>query len=176
MRHARQVELLRRLAGVDAPRPGPLGASSMHNPASAYTSPERFEAEMRVLFNGMPQLAGLSCEAAAPGSYLTTTAGRVPVVVVRQPDGTVKAFVNVCRHRGATLLRCPIGDGLRKITCPYHAWTYSLDGCLRSFPGAEAGFDDIDKSTHGLIELPVAERYGLIFVRNDPSAASFTVD
>ena len=61
MRHERQVELLRRLAAVDAPRPGPLGAASMHNPASAYTSPERFEAEIRVLFNGMPQLAGMSC-------------------------------------------------------------------------------------------------------------------
>jgi phenylpropionate dioxygenase-like ring-hydroxylating dioxygenase large terminal subunit len=176
MRHERQVELLRRLAAADAPRPGPLGAASMHNPASVYTSPERFEAEMRVLFNGMPQLAGLSCEAATPGSYLTTTAGRVPVLVVRQPDGGVKAFVNICRHRGSILVRGPIGEGLRKITCPYHAWTYSLDGCLRSFPGAEAGFDDIDKTTHGLIELPIAERYGLIFVKNDPAAAPFTVD
>ena len=69
-----------------------------------------------------------------------------------------------------------MGEGLRKITCPYHAWTYGLDGCLRAFPGAEAGFDDIDKSTHGLHELPVAEDHGLVFVRADPAAGRFTVD
>jgi phenylpropionate dioxygenase-like ring-hydroxylating dioxygenase large terminal subunit len=176
VRHDRQVELLRRLRGPDAPRPGPLGSASVHNPAGAYTSVERFGAELRVLFGGLPQLAALSCDVGAPGSYLTTTAGRVPVAVVRQADGEVRAFVNVCRHRGATLLSPSQGEELRKITCPYHAWTYGLDGCLRSFPGAEAGFDDVDKTTHGLLELPVAEAYGLIFVRSDPNGAPFTVD
>lgn len=176
MLHERQVELLRRLQGGDAPRPGPLGAASARNAAAAYTSPARFEAELRVVFGGMPQLAGLSCEVADPGSYLTTTLGRVPVSVVRQPDGGVRAFVNVCRHRGATLLTEPRGTGLRKLTCGYHAWTYGLDGCLRAFPGAEAGFDDIDKATHGLIELQAAEGKGLIFVRSDPAADAFTVD
>jgi phenylpropionate dioxygenase-like ring-hydroxylating dioxygenase large terminal subunit len=170
------VDLLRRLQGEDAPRPGPLGAASMHNPASAYTSPEVFVVEREVLFHGMPLLAGLSGEVAEPGSYLTVRAGDVPVVVVRQPDGSVKAFANVCRHRGATLLTAPCGEGLRKITCPYHAWTYGLDGRLRAFPGAEAGFDDIDKATHGLVELPCAEDHGLIFVRADPAGAPFTVD
>lgn len=176
MRHERQVELLRRLQGADAPRPGPLGAASMHNPASVYSSVARFEAELRTLFDRLPQLAGLSCELAAPGSYLTLTLGRTPVVVVRQPDGSAKAFVNICRHRGATLLVDRTGEGLGKVTCPYHAWTYGLDGCLRSFPGAESGFDDVDKSTHGLVELPLAERYGLIFVRTDRAAEPFTVD
>jgi phenylpropionate dioxygenase-like ring-hydroxylating dioxygenase large terminal subunit len=176
MRHERQVELLRRLQGADPPRPGPLGTTSMHNPASAYTSTKRFEAELRVLFHGLPQLAGLSCEIGEPGSYLTTTLGRVPVAVVRQPDLGLKAFVNICRHRGATLLSDPMGVGLRKITCPYHAWTYRLDGDLIAFPGAEAGFDDVDKTSHGLLELPAAERYGLVFVRTDRDAGSFTVD
>src|SRR3977135_3487753 len=90
MRHERQVELLRRLQGADKPRPGPLGAASMHNPAGAYTSTSRFEAELRVLLKGMPHLAGLSCEIIEPGSYLTTTLGRVPVAVVRQADSGLK--------------------------------------------------------------------------------------
>src|SRR4051812_31838073 len=98
MNHQRQVELLRRLQGADAPRPGPLGAASMHNSVRAYTSPEVFAAEERALFGRMPLLAGLSCEVAAPGSFLTTQAGRVPVLVVRQDDGSVRAFVNACRH------------------------------------------------------------------------------
>ena len=176
MRHERQVELLRRLQGADAPRPGPLGATSLHNPASAYASPERFEAELRVLFGRMPLLAALSCEVAAPGSFRTVVLGRVPVVLVRQDDGAVRAFVNACRHRGATIFGAESGDGLRRITCPYHSWTYGLDGGLRSFPGAEAGFDDIDKATHGLHELAVAEGHGLVFVRLDGAAAGFTVD
>ena len=176
MRHERQVELLHRLHGAGVPRPGPLGTASMHNPASAYTAPERFEAEMRALFGALPQLAGLSCEARHPGAYFTTTIGRVPVMVVRQDDGSVQAFVNACRHRGATVLRDAMGDGLRRIACPYHAWTYGLDGCLRSFPGAEAGFDDIDKATHGLVELPVAEGHGLVFVRPVPGGERFTID
>ena len=67
MRHERQVELLRRLQGVDAPRPGPLAPASMHNPASAYTSPERFADEVRVLFRGQPVLVALSCELREPG-------------------------------------------------------------------------------------------------------------
>lgn len=176
MRHERQVELLRRLQGADAPRPGPLGAASMHNAASVYTSAQRFDAEMRVLFDRMPQLAAMSCEVAEPGSFRTITLGRVPVVVVRQPEGHVRAFANVCRHRGATLLTADAGQGLQRITCPYHAWTYGVDGCLRSFPGAEAGFDDIDKSTHGLHELDIAEAHGLVFVRLDRQAGPFTVD
>jgi phenylpropionate dioxygenase-like ring-hydroxylating dioxygenase large terminal subunit len=176
VRHERQVELLRRLQGVDAPRPGPLGAASLHNPTTAYTSTSRYDAELRVLFRGMPLLVGLSCEAADSGAYLTASLGGVPAMVVRQDDGGVRAFVNICRHRGSTLLKQPCGAGLRKLTCPYHAWTYGLDGCLRSFPGAEAGFDDVDKASHGLIELPVAEDHGLIFAKADPLGTPFTVD
>ncbi len=176
MRHERQVELLRRLRGEDAPRPGPLGAASRHNPASVYTSPERFAAEVATLFRGQPVLVGLTCEVREPGSYLTLTVGDVPLVVVRQADRSLKAFVNVCRHRGTTLLSEARGDGLRSIRCPYHAWTYGLDGALRAFPGAEAGFDDIDKATHGLIEVPVAEGCGLVFALADAAGAPFRVE
>ena len=146
----------------------------MHNPAAAYTSVERFEAELRVLFNKMPLLAAMSCDVTEPGSFVTGTLGRVPVVLVRQSDRSIKAFVNACRHRGATLLTTPSGDSLRKITCPYHSWTYGLDGCLRSFPGAEEGFDDVDKETHGLHELAVAEEFGLVFVSLDRDGEPFT--
>ena len=174
MRHERQVELLRRLQGIDAPRPGPLGPASMHNPVTAYTSPARFRAELDVLFQSRPVLVALSCELRAPGSYITLQVGAVPLAVVRQADGGVRAFVNVCRHRGSTLLEDPAGEGLRSIRCPYHAWTYGLDGCLRAFPGAEPGFDDIDKATHGLIEVPTAEGFGLVFAIADPAASPFT--
>jgi len=173
MRHERQVELLRRLQGVDAPRPGPLAPASMHNPATAYTSPERFAEEVRVLFRGQPVLVALSCELREPGSFATMTVGDVPLAMVRQADGSVKGFVNICRHRGTTLLTAPCGEGLRSIRCPYHAWTYGLAGELRAFPGAEEGFDDVDKAGHGLIEVPVAEAHGLVFAVADPGALAF---
>lgn len=176
MRHERQVELLRRLHGADAPRPGPLAPASMHNPAAAYTSPERFADELRVLFRGQPVLVALSCELREPGAYVSLGVGDVPIVVVRQPDGSVCGFVNVCRHRGSTLLAGPCGVGLRSIRCPYHAWTYGLDGALKAFPGAEPGFDDVDKSAHGLVEVPVAEGFGLVFAIADATADPFRVE
>jgi len=176
LRHERQVELLRRLAGDEVPKPGPLGQASMHNSATVYTSQERFEDELRVLFEGGPVLVALSCELAHPGSFVTATAGRVPVTVIRQADGAVRGFVNVCRHRGSTLLADSAGEGLTSIQCPYHAWTYNLDGRLDRFPGAEPGFDDVEKATHGLIELPVAEAHGLVFAIADPDSPAFEVD
>src|SRR3954447_17083778 len=102
MRHERQVQLLKRLQGVDAPRPGPLAAASMHNPAIAYTAPARFDAEMRALFRSQPVLVALSCELRAPGGSAPIAAGGVPRAAVRQADGSVRGFVNVCRHRGST--------------------------------------------------------------------------
>jgi phenylpropionate dioxygenase-like ring-hydroxylating dioxygenase large terminal subunit len=176
MRHERQVELLNRLEGVDAPRPGPLAPASMHNPATAYTGADRYDAEMRTLFRGQPVLVAPSCELRDPGSYVTLSAGGVPLAVVRQDDKSVRGFVNVCRHRGSTLLGSACGEGLRSIRCPYHAWTYGLDGGLLRFPGAEAGFDDVDKATHGLIEVPVAEGLGLVFAIADPAASPFDVE
>src|SRR5688500_17528936 len=103
MRHERQVELLRRLRGVDAPRPGPLAGASRHNPAAAYTSTDRFDAEMRILFRRRPALVALSGELRPPGSFVTLTVGGIPLAIVRQADGTARGFVNVCRHRGSTL-------------------------------------------------------------------------
>jgi phenylpropionate dioxygenase-like ring-hydroxylating dioxygenase large terminal subunit len=74
------------------------------------------------------------------------------------------------------LLTEPCGDGLRAITCPYHNWTYGLDGALKSFPGASPGFDDIDKATTGMIEVPSAEGYGLVFARAVAGGEPFGVD
>ncbi len=164
MDRSRELELLRRLAPGSAPRPGPLGARSMRNPASAYTCPERFQRERELLFRRWPSLVGFSGECRDPGDYLTADLGGVPVVAIRQTDGSLRAFVNACRHRGSTLLRESGGTG-RAIVCPYHGWTYGLDGCLRARPRAEAGFDDLPKEGLSLHPLAVAEAHGLIFAR-----------
>jgi phenylpropionate dioxygenase-like ring-hydroxylating dioxygenase large terminal subunit len=92
MRHERQVELLQRVADSGEHFAGLHGTRSMVNPASAYTDPERFARELRVLFRDGPTLLGLSCEMAEPGSYLSTTLDGIPLFVLRQADGSLRAW------------------------------------------------------------------------------------
>ncbi len=139
--------------------------SSMRNPASAYVDPHRFEREMKVLFRDRPVPVGLGCECKEPGSYLTAQLGGVPIAVVRQPDLGLRAFLNVCRHRGAPVLSGS-GASLRAIVCPYHAWSYKLDGTLLGRP-QDWGFADIARDGCNLSQIAVAERYGLIYVQPD---------
>jgi phenylpropionate dioxygenase-like ring-hydroxylating dioxygenase large terminal subunit len=84
------------------------------------------------------------------------------VIVARQPDGSVKAFVNVCRHRGAMLEEQASGR-CRLFSCGYHRWSYNIDGSLRAIT-RENTFGEVDRSQHGLIELPAQERHGLIWM------------
>jgi choline monooxygenase len=104
-----------------------------------------------------------------PPSYFACTTGGLPVVVTRDVDGELRAFVNVCRHRGSEIAS---GAGHRStLQCPYHAWTYGLDGELRSVPRAdrEAGFD---RSGLGLVPLRLDVWGPFLFVSADPASAS----
>lgn len=101
-------------------------------PKSVYTSAEFLEAEQRHVFAKDWICAGRAETLPNPGDYLTLTLAGEPVIVLRDRDGQVKAMSNVCRHRMSTLLE---GRGhARSIVCPYHAWTYNLDGTLRGAP------------------------------------------
>ena len=135
--------------------------SSMRNPAGAYVDPYRFEREMEVLFRGRPVPVALSCECREPGSYVTGKVGGVPIAVVRQADGSLRGLVNACRHRGAPVLSGN-GKGLKALVCPYHSWSYQLDGSAIGRP-QEWGFDDIPRSACNLSQVAVAEQYGLIY-------------
>jgi phenylpropionate dioxygenase-like ring-hydroxylating dioxygenase large terminal subunit len=164
MRHERQVELLRRLKGLDPHAPWPLAAHTMRNRAAAYVDPRRFEDEKRVLFRRRPQMLGLSSECAAPGSQMTADLGGVPALIVRQADGSLRGFVNACRHRGAPV-HSPDGAARPRISCPYHGWVYDLDGALLARPYAEEAFDDAPKADCGLLPIAVAEGYGVVFAQ-----------
>lgn len=174
MRHSRQIELLERLVGVDVSEPWTYATASMRNPASAYTCPDRFAKEMRVLFRERPQFVGLSGECASPGSFMTAVVGGIPIAVMRQQDGTLAALVNVCRHRGATLLEGSGTGAKRLIVCPYHGWTYDTEGKLLKRPASGHGFDDVTVNCD-LHTRAVAEKHGLIFV-HPTSSAPFEVD
>jgi phenylpropionate dioxygenase-like ring-hydroxylating dioxygenase large terminal subunit len=164
MRQERQVQLLERVLHAGPNLVGLHGTMSMSNDVTAYTDPARFQLEMAVLFRGWPVLFALSCELRIPGDYRAATIAGVPIVVVRQPDGGVVALLNSCRHRGAALVDAGSANARSSLSCPYHAWTYDLDGTLRGRPGSAGAFDDVQANCD-LIALPVAERHGLIFVR-----------
>jgi len=165
MRHERQVELLERVRTSGARFKGLHAPAGRTNPASAYADPARFALEQQTLFRAGPIFFGLSVDLAEPGSYRALRVAGLPLVVVRQADGSLAAFVNACRHRGAPLVDPnSTGEGLRAFTCPYHAWSFGLDGALRARPGSSGAFDGLAKNCD-LARRPVAERYGMIFVR-----------
>jgi phenylpropionate dioxygenase-like ring-hydroxylating dioxygenase large terminal subunit len=121
-----------------------------------------------VLFRERSVPIGLSCECKEPGSYVTALLGGIPIAVVRQNDGSLRGFINACRHRGAPILSGS-GAGLRAMVCRYHAWSYGLDGSILSRP-QEPGFEDIPKAECGLHPVAVAEQYGLIYAQPNMNA------
>ena len=147
--------------------------ATLHVDASTYTDPERFEVEKRAIFRSQPLLAGFSGEVAKTGDRLLFDALGVPVVILRAGDGTLRAYLNVCPHRGARLVeRCERGP---RITCPFHAWSFDLEGKLAGTPLPEA-FEGEDLGTRSLLRLPVAEWEGMIFVRLQVGGAAIDVE
>jgi len=138
-------------------------------PASWYGADDGvYRAELERIFARTWQYAGRAELARGRGQFFTASAGHVPVVVVRHPDGGLRAFVNVCRHRGHLVAE---GTGRREsLQCPYHAWTYDLDGRLRAAPRAdrEPGFDF---SCYSLLPVAVDTWGPFVFVNPDPDAA-----
>jgi len=140
----------------------PFGESRMLPPA-AYADPAVFEWEKRHMFGGGWVCAGRSDQVAAPGDMRAEPVGTSSVLLTRAEDGVLHAFANTCRHRGHELLPCGASAQQRVIICPYHSWTYALNGDLR----AAAGFKNrpgFATAEWGLVELPVTEWHGLVFV------------
>src|SRR4051794_20373699 len=94
-----------------------------------YTDPDYFQLDLETLWYREWLFAGHDCELAKPGSYITLQVGDYPVIVLRAGDGSIKAFHNSCRHRGSRLCSAERGT-VAKLVCPYHQWTYELDGRL----------------------------------------------
>lgn len=161
-------EITERVLSHIANRSTDVGDVLWREPLEHYRSKERFEAETeRVLRR---RFAAFCPSVALPeaGSFVARdTAGR-PIVAVRGKDGVVRAFHNVCRHRG---MRIAADSGCTNaFVCPYHGWTYELNGRLRHIPHAE-GFPGLDKEQHGLAPLRAVERNGMVFVSQASTGA-----
>jgi choline monooxygenase len=136
-------------------------------PASWYTDPAILALERDSIFAGSWQYVGRAAQVALAGDALPGYAGHIPIIVVRGKDGVLRGFVNVCRHRGHEVVTAP--SNRRTLQCPYHAWTYALDGCLRRAPRAEreSGFP---KAELGLLPISVDTWGPFVFANPDPSA------
>jgi phenylpropionate dioxygenase-like ring-hydroxylating dioxygenase large terminal subunit len=137
-----------------------------------YSNPELFELEYEALFLRRWQLVGHVNDVPQVGDFVTHDIGRDNIFVVRGKDEQLRAFKNVCRHRASRVLE---GSGTCKgvIRCPYHGWTYQLDGSLMAIPRDE-NFEGVDKESHGLHEVELEQYRGLLFVRlkgDGPSVA-----
>ncbi len=144
-------------------------ADEVHQiPAEHYYDPDRWQAEVQAVFRRMPLMLALTAEIPNPGDYKSLTVADVPVLITRDNDGDVRAFVNMCSHRGSILM--PEGTGsAKRFTCPYHAWSYDQQGALIGvFQPNE--FGAIDKSCYGLKALPTEERAGFVWVQLDPDS------
>ena len=139
--------------------------------AETYVSQQRWELEVERVFKRLPVVIGFSCELREPGSYKSVEIMKTPVLLTRGEDGQVRGFMNMCSHRGAVLVEegCGTAKGFR---CPYHAWSYDIEGHLVSVFDAK-NFGDVDKESNGLAPLNVAERAGLIWGVLNPGS---TVD
>ncbi|MGE3619826.1 MAG: aromatic ring-hydroxylating dioxygenase subunit alpha [Acidimicrobiia bacterium] len=161
MTRTRLVEQVHRTLKLLDERTTDLADEVMRLPVARYVDGDRWQREVDELFRSRPQVLALGVEVPSPGSYVARRLTGVPVVVTRDESGRVRGFLNVCRHRGGPVAADGCGSA-RALTCGYHAWSYALSGELLRVP-AEGLFGEFDHADAGLVELPVAERAGLVF-------------
>ena len=153
----------------------PVGAEAEEEghslPSWIYHDPEFFEKEKTVIFRKTWQVVCHVNDVPRPGDFHSLDFLGESLVVLRGEDGELRGFHNVCRHRAARLLDGSKGHCGRRITCPYHAWTYSLDGRLVGVPDRQA-FPGLDPSRHGLASLDLEVFMGFVFVRLEPGLPS----
>jgi Rieske 2Fe-2S family protein len=149
----------------------PFGRSRML-PRAAYTSQRVFAFEQERFFAGSWTCVGREGDLEATGAQRAVRVGGAGVLLVRGTDGRARAFANTCRHRGHELLGVGEQTARRTVLCPYHAWTYDLDGSLRVAPGFRE-HTEFRPTEHRLVELPLESWHGFLFVNGSGDAAPF---
>ena len=166
-----QIDLLNRLLHYVETRTTYLADAPWRNDVSVYTAPDHLAREQQILFRQHPILMGFASEWAMPGAFRTDDLAGVPILVVRGRDNQLRAFLNVCRHRGAQVAQ---GCGeARVFSCPYHAWTYDLAGQVTGIPH-EHCFPEVRSERPSLTALPLCEKHGLVWVIPTPAADGAT--
>ncbi|MFY9825030.1 MAG: aromatic ring-hydroxylating dioxygenase subunit alpha [Thermoanaerobaculia bacterium] len=151
----------------------PRTAFGQHTlPGEYFTSEEIFHSERERIFHRSWLLAGHVSQLASPGSFFLFELDRESIIVLRDGEGTIRAFHNVCRHRGSRLCLEPCGELGHAIQCPYHAWTYGLDGALRAAPSM-TGVSTFESQNYPLKPVALADWQGLLFLNFAPEPVPF---
>lgn len=137
-------------------------------PPEAYTSEEWFAREQRELFDRCWSFVGMTDDFPEIGDYAAVQVGTHPIIVVRGLDGELRAFHNLCRHRGMVMLE-GTGNVRTGISCLYHHWNYGLDGALRRVPQLDR-FNGMELGDWGLLPASLGTAMGMVFVHPDPDA------
>jgi len=179
MRQADQVAYLERMLHMVRTNTRDDGPGVSHTSVEEYYDPARFKREVDLLFRHHPIVVAFSGQVRKPGDFVVHNDTGQPILVTRGTDGVLRAFLNVCRHRSASVEVKPCGSNKRAFVCPYHGWSYDLTGRLVGITDG-AAFGDVDKSKHGLRRVKLAEKYGLIWVvptaLEDGEEASLDID
>ena len=141
-------------------------------PASWYVDSRIVELERLSVFSKSWQLVAHTQQVKAAGQFIATTVAGEPIVVVRAQDGVLRAFYNVCRHHAAAVVTQPCGQS-PLLRCPYHGWSYGLDGSLKGTPEFE-GVENFDRSQNGLVPIRVESWECFVFINLDQQAAPLT--
>lgn len=164
---AEKISLTRRLIDHVDNNTTDYAEDLLRVPFSVFTDPELARREREVV-RRFPHIVAHVDELKDSGDFITTDLIGTPLLVVRQADSSVKAFANVCRHRGAKV-EMAAGGCKATFSCPYHRWAYGRDGALRNLPHAD-GFDGMDRNQYNLVEFPCEVRHGLVWVVPTPRA------
>jgi choline monooxygenase len=148
---------------IESYNPNAPLAEALTPPSSWYVDPRIFELERRTVFARAWQMCGRADQVRVPGQYITCEVAGDPILVVRGADDVLRGFFNVCRHHAAVVMTKTEGT-TETLRCPYHGWTYSLDGALIMTPEF-AGVRNFDRSANGLVPLKTAVWEGWIFVK-----------
>ena len=138
-------------------------------PSSWYVDKNLYGLEVKTVFSNTWQLAGRLDQLQQPGQYVTTDIAGEPIVLVRGQDGVLRAFFNVCRHHAAAVMTEPEGKAAQ-LRCPYHGWTYSLEGELKGTPDF-SGVCDFDRASNGIVPFECATWENWVFVKLGGSSA-----
>ncbi len=163
MQRETEIELANEILSLHEQKSAYLVDAASSRPVEHYFDPDRFSLERDRILRATPQPLAHTSELPSAGSFLRRGLAGLPVLLTRDAEGEVHAFLNVCRHRGTRLVDDERGCKAR-FSCPYHAWTWSNRGELIGVPHEAQGFPDLDRGQLGLKRLGAVEKHGWIWV------------
>ncbi|GAA5315630.1 MAG: carnitine monooxygenase subunit YeaW [Candidatus Pelagadaptatus aseana] len=163
MKKERQINLIERVVGAANKTLDEMPSVNHRIDVKRYFETDELILEQKAIFRKVPTIVAHVTEVAEPGNYVTEEIDGVPLIILRDHSGELRVLVNACRHRGARLLQGEKGQCKRLLVCPYHAWSFKLDGSLAAVPEKEL-FGDEDFSKLNLVPVQFAQKHGFIWV------------